>query len=93
MQHSTRSSTGVLPPVPTSQEGKVSNLNTANNNQCPPEQSEAQRHLAQGPADNNPDIVKKQTNNNNNNNNNNVVKQETAGKTGAKKTVIQVRRY
>jgi len=89
VQHSSRSTTGVLPPVPSTQEGKVTNLNSTNNNQCPPEQSEAQRHLGQGPADNNTDIVKKQTNNNNNNNNNNVVKQETSGKTGAKKTVIQ----
>lgn len=79
VQHSlqtSRSTTG--PPAPTTQDSKVCNLNTTNNN---PDQTEAARHLAQGPADNQ-EIVKKQTNNN-------IVKPETVGKTGAKKTVIQ----
>lgn len=89
VQHSlqsSRSTNGNLPPAPNCtsvQDAKACNLNSTNNNTCPPaaEHNEHQRHLTQTATDN-AEIVKKQTNNN-------VSKPEPVVKTGAKKTVIQ----
>jgi hypothetical protein len=66
------------------QDTKACNLNSTNNNTCPPaaKHNEHQRHLTQTATDN-AEIVKKQINNN-------VSKPEPVIKTGAKKTVIQV---